>query len=546
MTPRPTALPLPPDRHAEHAPTGAPAIARWSAVTAAVVAAVLATACGGGGSDTPTPLPPGSQPAVVPSAPGSPPAVPPAPPAPPTADAPAPTPAPTPAPAPAPTPAPAPVEPLAVTPVGTPIDRATTATIGAAGGTLVSEDGAVTVIVPPGAVPNGTVISAQPITGTAPGAFGTAYRLSKPAGVDFAVPVTVRFRYGASDLLGTSTAALRIASQRADGTWRVFKPAIDTVARTLSVNTRSFSDWVPMTGYQLVPKAASVTVGQSVTLRIKHCRVKVEDPDLLAPLVRDAGAYACTTTNGLVVSASNWSVNGQAGGNGTVGRIGGNAISAGYTAPAVKPANPTVTASVNVAELEDEGTMVLASALTIVDFDGYVGRVDFRSRLDDAENTLTVTGTIGMAWEKSYEDVNLAIYDLRPGAFVSVQSYRFETSAEICTAIDPATAVFSSGAPLAADLRWLKAEQRYAWSATVSLRVQALCVSKSTGSSEVRTLDGLATILGTERPGVVDSSRPAPNPDLFEATDFGLNVRNGAGDGVTNTQTWQIVATRPR
>src|SRR5690242_17088981 len=64
--------------------------------------------------------------------------------------------------------------------------------IGPAGGSLTSDDGRLTVSVPPGAVSAPTSLSIQDITNTAPGGDGIAYRVG-PDGTTFATPITLTF-----------------------------------------------------------------------------------------------------------------------------------------------------------------------------------------------------------------------------------------------------------------------------------------------------------------------------------------------------------------
>lgn len=65
--------------------------------------------------------------------------------------------------------------------VGTATGAPASKTIGAEGGSLSSTDGRITVTIPAGALANDTQIAIQPISNTASGGLGAAYRLS-PAG----------------------------------------------------------------------------------------------------------------------------------------------------------------------------------------------------------------------------------------------------------------------------------------------------------------------------------------------------------------------------
>ena len=87
------------------------------------------------------------------------------------------------------------------TAVGTPIGSPSTATIGAAGGSLLSPDGRSEIIIPPGALTASTQISIQPVTNQAPGGAGVGFYLT-PHGQTFNQPVTLRFHFDSSLVAG--------------------------------------------------------------------------------------------------------------------------------------------------------------------------------------------------------------------------------------------------------------------------------------------------------------------------------------------------------
>jgi hypothetical protein len=70
------------------------------------------------------------------------------------------------------------------TAVGTPDGAPTTETIGAAGGSIASSDGALTMNIPAGALASDTDITIQPVTNTAWGGIGTGYQFT-PDGLTF-------------------------------------------------------------------------------------------------------------------------------------------------------------------------------------------------------------------------------------------------------------------------------------------------------------------------------------------------------------------------
>jgi cysteine-rich repeat protein len=138
-------------------------------------------------------------------------------------------------------------------------------TIGAAGGTLALPDGSVTVTVPAGAVATPTNFS---ITGLVTSAFGIGTDASRvevvdlaPAGVNFAVPVGLRFRWpdtapadGVVDGLGVDETTLKLYKNGVAITGQcggvTYQPAsctaacCDTAANTWSIDVSSFSEYV--------------------------------------------------------------------------------------------------------------------------------------------------------------------------------------------------------------------------------------------------------------------------------------------------------------
>jgi hypothetical protein len=194
----------------------------------------------------------------------------------------------------------------APTPVGEPTGGASaSAIIGAAGGTLVSADERIVVRVPAGALSTPTTVTVQPIRNHARGGTGVAYRLA-PHGVVFAKPVRLSFRYTSEDGAGTSPQLLRVAHQDADRRWRMFRNAeIDTVARTVDVETTHFSDWSLVATVQLLPANARIAVGESLQLAVKDCKLPEIPGTDLAPLV-----YECRDGHSALLTGE-WYVNGE-------------------------------------------------------------------------------------------------------------------------------------------------------------------------------------------------------------------------------------------
>jgi hypothetical protein len=246
---------------------------------------------------------------------------------------------------------------ISPTAVGAPSGIAVTTTIGPEGGTLASADGRLRVAVPAGAVAAPTEFSVQPIENEAWGAVGTAYRLT-PHGTTFAKPVRLTIGYEEADIAGTTAAQLRLASQDAQGYWRVYRAAeVDETARTVTVLAPHFSDWSAVAGATLYALKSTVEVGGTVGVRVRDCFTAEpeHEDDLLAPL-----AYECR--DGLWgVEVAEWSVNGTRGGGSSVGTISerepGTAL---YTAPSTVPGGNPVAISVKYtgAEPDDRGLLV--------------------------------------------------------------------------------------------------------------------------------------------------------------------------------------------
>ncbi len=113
----------------------------------------------------------------------------------------------------------------------------------AAGASLASDDGVLTIDVPAGAVSTPTEFSVQRIVNTAPG-IGTSYRIG-PVGVSFTQLVTLTFRPA---FAGLPVAGLSVMTRDpVTGYWTAVQQnlVVDAVAGTLTVTVTSFavSDW---------------------------------------------------------------------------------------------------------------------------------------------------------------------------------------------------------------------------------------------------------------------------------------------------------------
>ena len=289
------------------------------------------------------------------------------------------------------------------TAVGVPNGTPVSASIGAAGGTLSSADGKLTLTVPANAVASAVTFTIQPITNEAPGATGIAYRLL-PDGQTFAAPVKLAFSYEDQDLRGADPAALGVAFQDTKRFWRSMKTVqLDQVNRKLTVSTTHFTDWTShLSGLQLQPGQATVAVGKSINLLLVNCKTGEPDDDDLVSLV-----YTCVPPF-FTATASGWAVNGAPGGVTGLGLVAATSgISAKYTAPATKPTPNRVTVSAQVLGAARSTTVV--SNITIVD-DQWVGT--------GASASAALSVSAQVTWKLESYLGNIATY--RPSGTASV------------------------------------------------------------------------------------------------------------------------------
>jgi hypothetical protein len=277
---------------------------------------------------------------------------------------------------------------LYVSQPGTPTGSPTSATIGTAGGTLSTPDGALTLTFPAGALNSETEISITPITNTAPkGVASAAYRL-EPEGIVFNAPVELKFNYETFDLTGTPEDFLWITTQAANGSWEAaIRSIVDTAANTVAVNVPHFSDWAigRFIEMGLSPSSASLAKGQTLRLFTLGFKPILDDGDDLTPL------YPMDFNNGELVplvpirpnetkltgfQIINWSLNGAtAPTSGSNGTLTPNDFQAVYQAPQEVPSPNTVAVSLNLKAnnyLGGISNFILTSSITIIDAEFYL------------------------------------------------------------------------------------------------------------------------------------------------------------------------------
>ena len=316
------------------------------------------------------------------------------------------------------------------TAVGVATGSAVTATIGAAGGSLRSADGKLTLTVPAGALAANTTIGMQPISNFAHGRIGDAYRLT-PDGQTFAQPVTLTFGYTEDELIGGSADVLGVASQTATGFWLwAGEPTVNAATKTFSVNTTHFSDWSRVRGIQMRPPSKTVRVKGSVSLVVTVCyQVSITGPsgDPLTSL-----GYNCDLNDELAIlnPVSDWSVNGVMGGGSVTGTVSGSGTAGTFVAPATKPNPNTVTVSALVKKSPLGQKVLVTSNITITE-DSWTGTGKSTSDAIDA--------SAEVIWTLESNDNNVATY--RPSGTASVVVHGCIVYSPSIGVIDPATGV---------------------------------------------------------------------------------------------------------
>lgn len=224
----------------------------------------------------------------------------------------------------------------AVTPVGTNDGTASVQMIGSGGGTIVSSDGELELIIPAGALTANTNITIQPIINHAPGGRRKAYRCL-PDGQQFAKNVTLKFHYTEEDAAATKPEYMMAAFQNTEGTWQVVEDIENDAAnKTLSVNVNHFTDFSAFDILRIQPAMVNVR-----TLESTEFEVIVTGMSLVNGVLY--------LTN-VLEHPETWKVNGVTRGdlqNGVISLINGN-TKAEYIAPGAPPPINPVTISAEI------------------------------------------------------------------------------------------------------------------------------------------------------------------------------------------------------
>jgi len=116
------------------------------------------------------------------------------------------------------------------------------ASIGAKGGVIATNDGTATLTVPAGALGTNTMITITPGTSNVAGAIGQVWEIG-PTGTQFSVPVTLTLAYTAAELGGRQAAQLAVGTVVGAAWQPITAASVDTSAHTVSGQTMHLSPY---------------------------------------------------------------------------------------------------------------------------------------------------------------------------------------------------------------------------------------------------------------------------------------------------------------
>ena len=280
-----------------------------------------------------------------------------------------------------------------ITPIGQPVGEIKSVTIDVNGGELQTADGAITVLVPQGAVNAPVQLQVQQVTNNCSAGLGKTFRLL-PHGTQFLKPVTIKISYGAFTDSIAAEDALGIAYQSDNGVWKMIgNKTIDKVNKAVSITTSHFSDWTLITWLKIKPVSSIIGVGEKQQLQVLNYFPINEDNDLLAPLTT-ADNSELPLGRGVAVPdnfVKSWSLAG-------VGTLKGNGGLATYTAPASVNGYADVTATATMAS--DNHQLLLLAHIRVLG-DGMTFRINGgewvtleggASKLDATQSGVSGTG----------------------------------------------------------------------------------------------------------------------------------------------------------
>lgn len=250
--------------------------------------------------------------------------------------------------------------------------------IGAAGGSLTSQDGRLTLTVPPGAVSDFTIFGIQLVENRLLGGLGLAYRVSAKVNggneqeATLLRPLELAFTLPSGLLANTAPEDLLLAYQGADGRWQISSErqteVMPQVAGQAAGGVRlrgtfqKSGDYAVAPRYKLHPSRGTVKINARLTLTALK----------LTPTTAVGGYGSYSLLEFSQVPATGWAVNGVAGGSDTLGRLipTSGESQKQYKAPGRKPSpNPVrITAQVS----EGGRTLTLSSAVQVEDSKGWL------------------------------------------------------------------------------------------------------------------------------------------------------------------------------
>jgi hypothetical protein len=274
--------------------------------------------------------------------------------------------------------------PTATTAIGAPFDNDTvTASLDQTGGTLASPDGRLTLFVPAGALSAPATVGVGRISDRMPSGIGAGYRvtLTDDATQGKAAlfqPLGLEFTLTDAELSGYDLTLenLAVAFQGAGGAWQLSPDAqavplggvrVQSGVRPqgsggakITAKLKKAGDYALATRYKLHPRNGLVRVNDKLLLTILKFAPSGVDP---------VSGYA--NTNVTQIAASNWSVNGVAGGNSSVGLLIADSGDSQrtYKAPAKAPIPNPVRVSATVSDAGK--TVTLVSKVRVEDSEGW-------------------------------------------------------------------------------------------------------------------------------------------------------------------------------
>ncbi len=309
------------------------------------------------------------------------------------------------------------------------------------GGEMVSPDGSVTLALPAGALPAGSSVSAQPVSNTAPDGQGSALKLRLPARPALPLRLTLRYEQAEAD----AADAMRIAVQRADGTW-ISLPllAADAAARTLTSELPAELLAAPVAllaapadGLKAAAEVAvDFTIVRYIAVRLSPpaARVQVKKGLALVPYARVRG-YSTTIsrcseegeiqlcfpmpvletreipfTNAKAGYERLWLVNNVPGGGGAWGIVAADgAVGARYTAPPRVPQPRFARVAFVSRDLATGRSVKLVSNIEIWD-EAWSGTMNAMLGPSSAGTTLTTRANVSWTLDEAVSTATLKVY----------------------------------------------------------------------------------------------------------------------------------------